>query len=160
LFATDRAGGGTRAPLCARLYDAGNRRLLACSYRDAAKPAALGEAGTSGTRAGPSALPRNRRRVVMSSDDIPNDDLLIRARRNRRLDGEDRRLREVLPSSSETRWLFEGGCAFDREAPVLPGDDARIEGMLRAVERRRSRASAPVPAGRVWLALAAGMLLG
>ena len=95
----------------------------------------------------------------MSSEDR-QDDLLIRARRNQLVEGEERRLREALAASSETRWLFEAGCAFDREAPVLPGDDARIEGMLRAVQKQRVRARAAVPRRRVWPALATGLLFG
>jgi TolA-binding protein len=43
---------------------------------------------------------------------------------------------------------------------VLPGDEARIEAMVRAVQQRRSRRSAPVQARRVWLALVAGILVG
>jgi TolA-binding protein len=94
------------------------------------------------------------------SGDVDPDDLLIRARREALRDGEQRRLRDALESSREARLLFEAGRVFDREALVVPGDDARIEGMLRAVETRERRHGGPTLSRPVWQALAVGVLLG
>ncbi len=96
----------------------------------------------------------------MSSDSDSNDDLLIRARRDALRPDEQRRLRELLPSSSQARLLFEAGCAFDREAVVLPGDDQRIERMVRAVRAREARRRAPALRRAHWQALAVGVLVG
>ena len=101
----------------------------------------------------------------MTSDADFGDDLLARARRAPLSEAEERRLRELLASSSESRLLYEAGCAFDREAPVQAGDDARLERMLSAVENRHAPAShAPAPGRtqpkRLGRALATGLFLG
>jgi TolA-binding protein len=95
----------------------------------------------------------------MTRDPDFSDDLLARARRAPLSEAEERRLRELLASSVESRLLYEAGCAFDREAPVQAGDDARIEHMLRHVEKRAEPAPRRQPQ-RLGRALAMGLLLG
>jgi TolA-binding protein len=95
----------------------------------------------------------------MTRDPDFSDDLLARARRAPLSEGEARRLRELLASSVESRLLYEAGCAFDREAPVQAGDDARLEQMLRQVEERADPTPRRQPQ-RLGRALATGLLLG
>jgi TolA-binding protein len=95
----------------------------------------------------------------MTRDPDFSDDLLARARRAPLSEAEERRLRELLGSSVESRLLYEAGCAFDREAPVQAGDDARLEHMLRQVEKRTQLAPRRPPQ-RLGRALAMGLLLG
>ncbi len=88
-----------------------------------------------------------------------SDDLAVLARRGDLSDADQRRLRDVLKGSVETRLLFEAGSAFDKEAPVVAGDDERIERMVRQVQRR-VHGGPIVPLRRQAVrALAAGMLL-
>ena len=96
----------------------------------------------------------------MTHDPDFTDDLLARARRAPLSEAEERRLRELLASSAESRLLYEAGCAFDREAPVQAGDDARLERMLREVEKRSEPAPRRSQPQRLGRALATGLLLG
>ncbi|HEY3498476.1 MAG TPA: tetratricopeptide repeat protein [Polyangiaceae bacterium] len=95
----------------------------------------------------------------MKGDDAL-DDLLVRARREPLTGEEERRLSDALASSEDTRLLYEAGRAFDREAPVEPGDDERIQGMLAAVARRRAPPVVRRPRRSLFGALAVGLLLG
>ncbi len=73
----------------------------------------------------------------MSSDRDLADDLVVLARRGDLPRAEERRLRDALTASPETRVLFDAGRGFDEEAEVQPGDAARLERMVRNVEQRR-----------------------
>jgi TolA-binding protein len=53
-------------------------------------------------------------------------DLLALARRGDLPEADERRLRHLLATSAEARLLHDTGCAFDREAPVVAGDDERV----------------------------------
>jgi TolA-binding protein len=92
----------------------------------------------------------------MSSERDDADDLVVLARRGSLSDTEQRRLRETLSASVETQLLYDAGCAFDREAPVLSGDDERIERIARQVQKgsRRSRTT------RRWVHVAQGAAAG
>ncbi len=87
------------------------------------------------------------------------EDLLIAARRGGLSEAEQRGLREALASSVETRLLYEAGCAFDGEAPVLAGDEALIERMVRQVEKQQSRRAAFRPARYVAYGVVLGLLI-
>lgn len=56
-----------------------------------------------------------------------SEDLLIRARRGTLDSDEERQLSLALEGSVELRLLFEAGREFDRESPVVRGDEALLE---------------------------------
>ena len=94
----------------------------------------------------------------MSSD---GDDLLALARRGELSEADDRRLRELLASSPESRAVYEAGRAFDLEAPVLPGDDQRVARIERRVQKRLRRSSRVPQSGWIVRAcLAAALVTG
>ena len=82
------------------------------------------------------------------------EDMLARARRGTLEPEEQRELRELLAESSEARLLFDAGSVFDREAVVLPGDDLRVEKMIRAVRARDARRRPRAMLRTHWRALA------
>jgi TolA-binding protein len=91
------------------------------------------------------------------------DDLLVLARRGDLSTADRQRLRDALASSPETRLLYEAGQAFDMEAPVLAGDDERIEEIERQVQKRlRANSSRNVRRARrfVQAGLAAMLVAG
>ncbi len=61
------------------------------------------------------------------------EDLLALARRSALPESSEARLREALAEAPELRVLHEAGLAFEAQAPVLAGDDARIERMASRV---------------------------
>lgn len=69
----------------------------------------------------------------MSSKRDSIEDLLALARRSALPESSDARLREALAEAPELRVLQEAGLAFEAQAPVLAGDDARIERMTSRV---------------------------
>ena len=89
-----------------------------------------------------------------------NDDLLALVRRGDASDADERRLRELLASSPESRVLYEAGRAFDTEAPVASGDDERIDRMERLVQKRLRRNDARRPSWILRAALAAVLITG
>jgi TolA-binding protein len=72
----------------------------------------------------------------MKSEHDSVDDLVVLARRGDLSARDEKRLRELLAASPEARLLHEAGRAFDEEAPVVAGDDERIERIERAVQKR------------------------
>ncbi len=91
----------------------------------------------------------------MSSD--RDTDLSVLSRRGTLGETEARRLRELLQSSDEARCLHDAGLGLDEETPVLPGDDARIERIMRRVQAAR-RPARGVVRGRGVRAAAALLL--
>jgi len=61
------------------------------------------------------------------------DDLLALARRSALPESSEARLREAMAEAPELRVLHEAGRVFDAQAPVLAGDDERIERMASRV---------------------------
>jgi TolA-binding protein len=86
---------------------------------------------------------------MKSEHDAPFD-LLALARRGELSVADQRRLRDLLASSPEARLLYEAGCAFDREAPVQPGDDALVDRIERRVQARLKPST--TGARRRWIA--------
>jgi TolA-binding protein len=86
------------------------------------------------------------------------EDWIVRAKRGGLSESEQLQFRELLERSIEARLLYEADCAFDREAAVLPGDDARLEQIARRLQKRPRRQ--PLLARRgVRLLAAAGLLV-
>jgi TolA-binding protein len=71
----------------------------------------------------------------VSSERDSVSDLLSLERRGALSESAQGRLQEALEASEELRVLHEAGLAFDAEAPVLAGDEARIERMARRVRQ-------------------------
>ena len=63
----------------------------------------------------------------MSSKRESSEDLLALARRSALPESSAGQLRDALADAPELRVLHEAGLAFEAQAPVLAGDDARIE---------------------------------
>lgn len=68
------------------------------------------------------------------------EDLLARARRGDLTADEQRLLERGLQSSLEVKLLYDAGCQFDLESPVLSGDEDLIARLADRVERPRAPA--------------------
>jgi tetratricopeptide (TPR) repeat protein len=79
----------------------------------------------------------------MNSERDSVDDLPVLARRGALSESGQARLSEALAASEEAQVLHDAGLAFDAEAPVLAGDEERIERIARRVQQgtRRFRIS-------------------
>jgi hypothetical protein len=95
----------------------------------------------------------------MNSERDSVDDLLVLARRGALPVSEQARLREALSTFAEARVLHEAGLEFDAEAPVLAGDEERIERMARRVQRGRRRFNISPRVRQAAQSMALGMLI-
>jgi TolA-binding protein len=87
------------------------------------------------------------------------DDLLVLARRGALSESRDARLREALEASWETRVLHDAGLAFDAEAPVLAGDEERIESIASRAQKGTQRARLSPRLRQAVQSVALGMLI-
>lgn len=69
-----------------------------------------------------------------------SEDLLVLARRGDLDPAEERQLRLAVEGSVELQLLHQAGCEFDRESPVMPGDEALLERLAMRVDQRAPRA--------------------
>jgi hypothetical protein len=83
-----------------------------------------------------------------------SEDLLVLARRGALDPNEERQLRLAIEGSVELRLLHEAGSEFDRESPVMPGDEALLERLARRMDRR------PLPARSRWRNIATFAVAG
>lgn len=67
------------------------------------------------------------------------EDFIARSRRGVLSALEERQFRELLERSLEARLLYEAGNAFERESSVMPGDDARLERIIRKLHSGSKR---------------------
>lgn len=66
------------------------------------------------------------------------EDLMVRARRGELTSEEERQLAIATGTSLEAKLLYDAGRGFDRESPVLPGDEALVERLADRVESTRN----------------------
>ncbi len=95
----------------------------------------------------------------MNSERDSVADLLVLSRRGALPTSEQARLKEALATFAEARVLHEAGLEFDAEAPVLAGDEERIERMARRVQRGMRHFDIPPRVRQAAQSMALGMLI-